>query len=335
MSIQKEFFAELATRILVLDGAMGTMIQQYLFDEVDFRAQRFASHPVNLKGCNEILNLLKPEVILDIHHQYLNAGADIIKTNTFNSSTVSLADYKLEKHAYEINKSGATIARKACDEYLKENGKQCYVAGAIGPTNISLSCSNKKGLQSFDLDELINAYVEQISALVDGGVDLLLIETVIDLLNAKAALAAAKAVMKGKNIVLPLMISVSIADMFGHILSGQTLKAFVSSVKQAALLSIGLNCSFGAESLSPFLKELSEISNLAISVYPNAGLPDELGNYSEQAIYFASIIRKWAEDGILNMVGGCCGTNPDYIREISKVVKGLPPRILTSKNKII
>lgn len=331
MNLQKYIFAELAARILVLDGAMGTMIQKYSLNEEDFRAKQFALHPVKLKDCNDLLNLVKPDIISEIHRQYLDAGADIIESNTFNGSSISLADYQLEEQAYKINKSGAAIAKKACDEYLEKTGKQCYVAGAIGPTNKSISASDKVnnfGMQHIERGELFNAYSEQIKGLIDGGVDLLLIETVFDLLNAKVALAAAETVMQEKGKNLAIILSLSITDTSGRILSGQTIETFLRSVANAPLLSIGLNCSFGAEQLSPFVKELSEISDLAISIYPNAGLPDNLGNYKESPKHFASIIGHWAEKGIVNIVGACCGTNPDYIREISKVVKNLPPRKL-------
>lgn len=325
---------ELRQRILVLDGAMGTMIQRYGLEESDFRGTRFASHPVNLKGCNDLLNIVRPDIISEIHFQYLEAGADIIETNTFNSTSISLADYHLQDLAYELNRRGAEIAHAAIQQWDAQNPgekKNKFVAGSVGPTNKTASIPtdvNKPGERSVSWSELIDAYMVQIEGLVDGGADLLLIETVFDTLNAKAALAAANEVMKKKTIVLPLMISGTIADASGRILSGQTLEAFVASVTHAPLLSIGLNCSFGAEQLTPFVRELSKLTGLALSVYPNAGLPDELGNYTEHPRYTAAMIRKWAEDGKVNIVGGCCGTTPEHIREISLAVKEIKPRVL-------
>lgn len=322
---------ELAQRILVLDGAMGTMIQRYKLEEEDFRGKKFARHSHNLKGCNDVLNLTKPEIIQEIHLQYLKAGADIIETNTFNGTSISMTDYGLEDQVLSMNKAGAQLACAARDEFFAKTGKQCFVAGAVGPTNKTASLPtdvNKPGERSVSWNQLFSSYSEQIGALLDGGADIILIETIFDTLNAKAALAAAESEMHKRNLIIPLMISGTIADASGRILSGQTLEAFATSLTHAPLLSLGLNCSFGADQLGPFVKELDKISNLPLSVYPNAGLPDELGNYTEKPQHTASLIKKWAESGTVNIVGGCCGTTPDHIREIAKAVMGIQPRII-------
>ena len=322
---------ELSKRILVLDGAMGTMIQRYKLEENDYRGEPFANHSHNLKGCNDALNLTKPEIIREIHLQYLRAGADIIETNTFNGTNISMADYALEAEVRNINFAGAKLACEARDEYFAETGKHCFVAGAVGPTNKTASLLtnvNKPGERSTDWNELFESYSEQIGTLIDGGADIILIETIFDTLNAKAALAAAESEMQKRSITIPLMISGTIADASGRILSGQTLEAFVTSLTHAPLLSLGLNCSFGADQLAPFVKELDKISDLPLSVYPNAGLPDEMGNYTEKPAHTASLIKKWAENGRVNIVGGCCGTTPDHIREIAEAVIGIKPRVI-------
>lgn len=328
---------ELRNRILILDGAMGTMIQKYGLEEIDFRGAHFLSHSVTLKGCNDLLNITQPDIIREIHKQYLEAGADIIETNTFNSTSISMADYGLRDLSYELNKRGVELAVQAIDDWREANNTGSlkrltkYVAGSMGPTNKTASLPtdvNKPGERSVNWADLYSAYSVQVEGLIDGGADLLLIETVFDTLNAKAALAAADAIMKKKGKILPLMISGTISDASGRILSGQTLEAFVASVTHAPLLSIGLNCSFGAEQLSPFVRELSHLTGLALSVYPNAGLPDELGNYTEHPHHTATLIKKWAENGEVNIVGGCCGTTPEHIREIALAVNNLKPRIL-------
>lgn len=322
-------------RILVLDGAMGTMIQQYKLTEEDFRGQDFTHHPINLKGCNDILNITHPEIISEIHLKYLQAGADIIETNTFNSNAISLAEYKLEEYAYQLNFEAAKIARHAIEAFQKEHKTEKFIAGSIGPTSKTASLPtdvNKPGERSTNWDMLFNAYKSQIEGLIDGGVDALLIETIFDTLNAKAALAAAEKVMQEKQIRIPLMISGTIADASGRILSGQTLEAFITSLTHAPLLSIGLNCSYGADQLKPFVQRLSKNASIAVSVYPNAGLPDEMGHYHEDPKHTGLLIRQWAEQGLVNIVGGCCGTTPEHIREIALAVKNIKPRSFTEKD---
>ncbi len=332
MNTHQTIYKELHHRILILDGAMGTMIQRFQLSEKEFRGEHFANHSVNLKGCNDLLNLTRPEIIKSIHLQYLSAGADIIETNTFNSNAISLSDYHLSALAYKLNFHAAQIARNAVDIWKeKHNESLKFIAGSIGPTSKSASIPNNinsPGERSVDWKTLFDAYSEQIEGLIDGGVDILLIETIFDTLNAKAALVAAKSVMQKKSKIVPIMISGTIADISGRILSGQTVEAFVTSLTFAPLLSIGLNCSFGAEQLTPFVKELNKISPIPISVYPNAGLPDVLGKYSEQPKHTASLIKQWAEEGLVNIVGGCCGTTPEHIKEIAKAVQGIKPRTI-------
>lgn len=320
----------LKQRILVIDGAMGTMLQQYKLQEEDFRGSQFSMHSKKLKGCNDILNLTRPELVEEIHFQYLTAGADIIETNTFNSTAISLADYDLQDFAYDINKAAGQIARKAIERYnSKYNNTPKFIAGAIGPTNKTLTLPtdvNKPGERSVDFEQMISAYRTQIKGLLDGGVDLILIETIFDTLNAKAALIATNEECKAQSVRLPIMISGTIVDASGRILSGQTLEAFVTSLSHIELLSIGLNCSLGAEQMTPFAKELSRISPLPISFYPNAGLPNELGQYNETPEVTSSHIHNWAINGLVNIVGGCCGTTPDHISAIAKKVRNIKPR---------
>lgn len=328
---------ELDERILVLDGAMGTVIQGYGLDENDFRGERFKSHSINLKGLNDILNLVRKDIIKDIHRKYLDAGADIIETNTFNSTAISLSDYGLEGLVYEINKSGAEIARKAADEFMVLMPERtCYVAGSVGPTNKTASMSpdvNSPGFRAVSYDYLFKAYREQIKGLLDGGVDLILIETVFDTLNAKAALAACNEEFRFREKNVPVMLSFTIADKSGRTLSGQTLDAFVSSFSQAKLLSIGLNCSLGAKQIEPYLSTLSNLSPFFVSVYPNAGLPNHFGNYDQSAEEMAYYIHSFAVNGLVNIVGGCCGTTPEHIYAISKSIKGITPRKLNNIKK--
>jgi len=336
MNTLEQIKSELRKRILVLDGAMGTMIQQYNLCESDFRGERFLNHPVNLKGCNDVLNLVRPDIISEIHHQYLDAGADIIETNTFSSTSVSLADYQLEKLVYEINVEGAAIARKAVDNYsLQQPHRKCFVAGSIGPTGKTASMSpdvNRPEFRAVRYDDFLQAYTEQALGLIDGGVDAFLIETVFDTLNAKAALEACKEAMRQRNIILPIMISGTITDAGGRTLSGQTLDAFLASFSQSGVLSIGLNCSLGAEQMKPHLSDLSVKTSWAVSAHPNAGLPDHAGCYHESPIQMSSRIKKFAEEGLVNIVGGCCGTTPAHIREIAEAVRNIQPR--TAPHKI-
>ena len=324
---------ELQHRILVLDGAMGTMIQRYKLTEADYRGERFANWPQDLKGNNDLLSLTRPDIVKAIHRQYLDAGADIIETNTFNAQRISLADYAMEALAYEINVAAARVAREAVNEFLTGTPeKAVFVAGAIGPMNKTLSLSpdvNNPGYRSVSFNEVAEAYYEQIRGLVDGGVDLLLIETIFDTLNAKAAIYAIRKYFSDtRQPELPVMISGTITDASGRMLSGQTLEAFYISIAHAHPLSIGLNCALGAAEMRPHIAELSQIATCFTSAYPNAGLPNAMGEYDEQAGQTAAFLKEWAEEGFVNIVGGCCGTTPDHIRAIAQAVKGLTPRPL-------
>jgi len=320
----------LAHRILIIDGAMGTMIQRYGLEEEDYRGERFKDWPSDVKGNNDLLSLTQPHIIKEIHGQYLDAGADIIETNTFNAQRISLADYGMESFAYEINMAAARIAKEAASEV--GSGEQKFVAGAIGPMNKTLSLSpdvNNPGFRAMSFDEAVDAYYEQVKGLVDGGVDLLMIETIFDTLNAKAAIFAIKKYFRETNTpMLPIMISGTITDASGRTLSGQTLEAFYTSVMHARPLSIGLNCALGAQEMRPHIEELSGLASCYISAYPNAGLPNAMGEYDEQPEETASFIKEWAEQGFVNIVGGCCGTTPDHIRKIAEEVRGLKPREL-------
>jgi 5-methyltetrahydrofolate--homocysteine methyltransferase len=323
-------------RILIIDGAMGTMIQRYKLEEKDYRGERFKDWPSDLKGNNDLLSLTQPDIVRAIHLEYLDAGADIIETNTFNAQKVSMADYGMESLSYEINVAAATIARQAIEEWRAQDPSSRnglgWVAGAIGPMNKTLSLSpdvNNPGYRALSFDEAVEAYYEQVSALVEGGVDLLLIETIFDTLNAKAAIYAIKKYFREKGTEsLPIMISGTITDASGRTLSGQTLEAFYTSVRHAKPLSIGLNCALGAQEMRPHVEELSQISECYTSAYPNAGLPNAMGEYDEQPEETAHFIEDWAKEGFVNIVGGCCGTTPDHIRHIASHVKGLKPRSL-------
>lgn len=324
---------ELQHRILVLDGAMGTMIQRYKLTEADYRGERFADWPQDLKGNNDLLSLTRPDIVKAIHRQYLDAGADIIETNTFNAQRISLVDYAMEALAYEINLAAARVAREAVNEFKAANtDKAVFIAGAIGPMNKTLSLSpdvNNPGYRAVTFNEVADAYYEQIRGLVDGGVDLLLIETIFDTLNAKAAIYAIRKYFSDtRQTELPVMISGTITDASGRTLSGQTLEAFYISMAHAHPLSIGLNCALGAAEMRPHIAELSQIAACFTSAYPNAGLPNAMGEYDEQADQTAAFLKEWAEEGFVNIVGGCCGTTPDHIRAIAQAVKGLTPRPL-------
>lgn len=321
----------LESRILVLDGAMGTMIQRYNLSESDFRGDRFKDHACDLKGNNDILCLTKPEVIKEIHLAYLEAGSDIIETNTFNGTSISQADYNTSHLAYEINFQAAKLAKEACEEVTKrDTNKPRFVAGALGPTNKTASLSpdvNDPGFRAVSFDELSNAYLEQAKGLIDGGADILLIETIFDTLNAKAAVFGIQEFCQINNINIPIMISGTIVDQSGRTLSGQTTDAFYISLSHVKnLVSIGLNCALGAKQIRPFLEELSEIASCFVSVYPNAGLPNAFGGYDETPSEMAAILKEYSDEGLINIVGGCCGTTPDHIREFSKIVNNLPPR---------
>ncbi len=321
----------LSERILVLDGAMGTMIQRYKLDEKDFRGEKFKNHNHDLKGNNDLLSLTRPDVIKEIHRAYLEAGSDIIETNTFSANSISQADYKLENIVYELNLAAAKIAKEAAEEFTKENpNKPRFVAGALGPTNKTLSLSpdvNDPGYRSSSFEEISNAYYEQAKGLIDGGVDVLLVETIFDTLNSKAAIYGLHKLFDETGVQLPVMISGSIVDLSGRTLSGQTTEAFLISISHAPnLLSVGLNCSLGGKQMRPFIEELSKLAPYYVSIYPNAGLPNEMGEYDETASETAAILKDYGDSGFFNIVGGCCGTTPDHIKSIARAVSKIKPR---------
>lgn len=322
---------QLERRVLVIDGAMGTMIQRYQLQESDYRGKRFADWPHDLKGNNDLLSITQPTIIRDIHKAYLDAGADIIETNTFNAQKISLADYKMESLSYELNLESARLAKQAVQEWMvtNPNGGPKFVAGALGPTNRTASLSpdvNDPGFRAVSFDDLVDAYTEQINGLLEGGADLLLIETIFDTLNAKAALFAIQSVFEERNIELPVMVSGTITDASGRTLSGQTVEAFLNSISHMPLLSVGLNCALGAKEMRPHLEELSEKAPFYISAYPNAGLPNQFGEYDETPHHMGHQIKDFLTSGFLNIVGGCCGTTPDHIKEIAALAKQCPPR---------
>ncbi|WP_127132993.1 homocysteine S-methyltransferase family protein [Pseudoflavitalea rhizosphaerae] len=324
---------ELNKRILIIDGAMGTMIQRYKLTEEDYRGERFRNWPSDIKGNNEILSLTQPQIIGAIHREYLEAGADIIETNTFSATVIAQAEYGMQEFAYEQNVASARIAREATDEYTaKDPSKPRYVAGAIGPLNKTLSLSpdvNNPGYRALTFDEAMKGYYDQVKGLVEGGVHLLLIETIFDTLNSKAAIFAIKKFFHDTKLPeLPIMISGTITDASGRTLSGQTLEAFYTSVMHAKPLSIGLNCALGANDMRAHIEELSQIAACYTSAYPNAGLPNAMGEYDEQPEQTAHFIEEWAQQGFVNIVGGCCGTTPDHIRHIAEHVKSFKPREL-------
>ena len=336
----------LKERILIIDGAMGTMIQRYKLEEKDYRGKRFKNWHKDVKGNNDLLSITQPQIIEEIHKQYLEAGADIIETNTFSSTNIAQADYDMQSLAYELNVAAAKCARNARDKFLSSSGGKgrdaAFIAGAIGPLNKTLSLSpdvNNPGYRAVTFDEVSSAYYEQVKGLVDGGVDVLLIETIFDTLNAKAAIYAIKkyfrdyqkASSNGRDFwgpSLPIMISGTITDASGRTLSGQTLEAFYISISHAQPLSVGLNCALGAKEMRPHIEELSQLAECYTSAYPNAGLPNAFGEYDEQPHETAHIIEEWAAEGFVNIVGGCCGTTPDHIRHIAQQVKKYKPREL-------
>jgi 5-methyltetrahydrofolate--homocysteine methyltransferase len=322
----------LKTRILVLDGAMGTMIQRYKLTEEDFRIGWFENHPKSLKGNNDLLSLTRPDIIEAIHRQYFEAGADIAETNTFSGTTIAQADYDLENAVFDINFKSAQIARKVADEFTALTpDKPRFVAGSIGPTNRTASISpdvNDPGFRGITFDELVIAYYQQVDALVKGGVDMLLVETVFDTLNAKAALYAIDSYFEAENISLPIMVSGTITDQSGRTLTGQTTEAFLISVSHMPLLSIGLNCALGASMMRPYLQVLSKQAPFAISAHPNAGLPNEFGNYDETPELMGNQIRTFLEEKLVNIIGGCCGTTPEHIEVIAALAKAYEPRLI-------
>ncbi|MCR9175900.1 MAG: homocysteine S-methyltransferase family protein [Alphaproteobacteria bacterium] len=321
---------EIATRrILVLDGAMGTMIQALKLDEDGYRGTRFKDHPSELKGDNDLLNLTRPDAIQAIHEQYLEAGADIVETNTFNATTVSQADYGLEAIARELNAVGAEIARKAADVVADREERVVFVAGGLGPTSKTASISpdvSDPGARNTSFDELRETYREATLGLIEGGSDMILVETIFDTLNAKAALFAVDEAFEQSGVRLPILISGTITDKSGRTLSGQTPEAFWNSVSHAQPFSVGLNCALGAKDLREHVAELSRVADCLVSAYPNAGLPNEFGGYDETPDETAAHLGRWAEQGIVNLVGGCCGTTPDHIRAIANAVRGAAPR---------
>ena len=316
----------LEDQILVLDGAMGTMIQRHKFEEFDFREGAFEDHHKPLKGNNDLLSITRPEIIKDIHRAYFNAGADIAETNTFSGTSIAQADYDLEHAVFDINYKSARLAKEVANEY---NDKPRFVAGSIGPTNRTASISpdvNDPGYRAITFDALKLAYKEQVNALIDGGVDLLLVETVFDTLNAKAALFAIQEVYSEKKITLPIMVSGTITDQSGRTLTGQTTEAFLISLSHIPLLSIGLNCALGANMMRPYLQILNKKSTFPVSAHPNAGLPNEFGEYEESPEIMREQIRVFLEEGLVNIIGGCCGTTPEHIKEISEMVQQYKPR---------
>ncbi len=324
------FHAAARERILVLDGAMGTMIQQARPSEADFRGQRFADWPQSLKGANDLLSLTRPQLIADVHRQYLMAGADIIETNTFNASAPSLADYGLQDLVAEMNRAAAQLARAVADEVSAASGRMCWVAGALGPTSRTASLSpdvNDPGYRNVTFDELRTTYAEAACALIEGGADLLVVETIFDTLNAKAALVAIREAFDTTGVELPVIVSGTITDASGRTLSGQTTEAFWNSVRHVRPAAIGLNCALGAEQLRPYVDELSRLADTLVCAYPNAGLPNAFGEYDEEPQETAAMLREWAESGLVNIVGGCCGTTPEHTRRMAQAMAGLPPRL--------
>jgi len=330
MSIQEN----LKKRILIIDGAMGTMIQRHKLTEADYRGTRFANWPSDVKGNNDLLCITQPAIVTGIHLQYLEAGADIIETNTFSSTNIAMADYDMQDLAYELNVAAAKCAKEAITQYKSKhpNATEKYIAGAIGPLNKTLSLSpdvNNPGFRAVTFDEVVIAYTEQIRGLVDGGVDVILIETIFDTLNAKAAIFAVKEFFRklGKP-ELPIMISGTITDASGRTLSGQTLAAFYTSVAHAKPLSVGLNCALGAQEMRSHIEELAQIATCYTSAYPNAGLPNAMGEYDEAPHQTAHFIEEWAKNKFVNIVGGCCGTTPEHIKHMADNVKNITPRSL-------
>ncbi len=327
----------LKERILILDGAMGTMIQQYDFTEEDFRGVRFKDFSISLKGNNDLLSITQPETIKKIHEKYFEAGADIIETNTFSSTTIAMADYKMEDLVYELNFESAKIAKEVANSFtLKESDKPRFVAGSMGPTNKTASMSpdvDDPGFRAVTFNDLRIAYKQQAEALIDGGVDILLVETVFDTLNAKAALFAIDEIMEEREIEIPIMLSGTITDASGRTLSGQTAEAFLISVSHIPLLTVGFNCALGANLLQPHLESIASRTEFAISAHPNAGLPNAFGEYDETPEQMAEQIEEYLKKDLINIIGGCCGTTPDHITAIAELAKRYKPRIIKAEAK--
>ncbi len=323
---------EIKKRILVLDGAMGTMLQAYKFTEEDFRGDRFKDYPTPLQGNNDLLSITQPEAIKEVHAKFLEVGADIIETNTFSGTTIAMADYNMEDLVYELNFESAKIARKVADDFTKRDPeKPRFVAGSMGPTNRTASMSpdvNDPGYRAVTFDDLRIAYKEQAEALIDGGVDLLLVETVFDTLNAKAALFAIEEIKAERNIDIPIMLSGTITDASGRTLSGQTAEAFLISVSHVPLLTVGFNCALGANLLQPHLEAIAPKTEFGVSAHPNAGLPNAFGEYDESPEEMAEQIEEYLKKNLINIIGGCCGTTPEHIKAIADIASKYEPRKL-------
>lgn len=328
-------YNELQKRILILDGAMGTMLQDYNFSEEDHRGERFKDYPTPLKGNNDLLSLTQPEAITEIHHKYFEAGADIVETNTFSSTSIAMADYNMEDLVYELNYESAKIAKRVADQFTaSEPHKPRFVAGSIGPTNKTASLSpdvNRPEYRAITFDELRIAYKLQVEALIDGGVDLLLVETIFDTLNAKAALFAIEEVKEERAIDIPIMVSGTITDASGRTLSGQTVEAFLTSISHIPLLSVGFNCALGADQLRPYLQRLSNETTFHTSAHPNAGLPNAFGEYDETPEQTTAFIEAYFKENLINIIGGCCGTTPAHINSIFKLSQNYKPRQLKAQ----
>ena len=326
-------YEQLRQRILVLDGAMGSLIQEYKLSDADYRGERFKDFPHEVKGNNDLLSITRPDVIKEIHAKYFEAGADIAETNTFSGTSIAMADYHMEDLVYELNFESAKIAKEVADEFTaKTPHKPRYVAGSIGPTNRTLSLSpdvNDPGYRAVTFDELVEAYTEQVRGLVDGGCDVLLVETVFDTLNAKAALFAIDQFFKANpsKPYLPVMVSGTITDASGRTLSGQTTEAFLTSISHMPLLSVGLNCALGADLMRPYVKTLNDKSPFYVSAHPNAGLPNEMGEYDQSPEQMAEVIEDFLQNGFINIIGGCCGTTPEHIKAIADVAREFKPRV--------
>lgn len=320
----------MSKKILILDGAMGTMIQRHKLEEEDYRGERFADWPSDLKGNNDLLVLTQPEIIKNIHCQYLEAGADILETNTFNATSISMADYDMQELVREINIEAARLAKEAADEFTAKNPqKPRFVAGVLGPTNRTASISpdvNDPGMRNINFDDLVTSYKEAAHGLIEGGADIILIETIFDTLNAKAAAFAVDTVFEELGKTYPVMISGTITDASGRTLSGQTAEAFYYSLRHIEPMSFGLNCALGPDLLRQYVQEISDVAECFVSAHPNAGLPNEFGEYDMEGPEMASHIREWAESGLVNIVGGCCGSSPDHIKSIAEAVADISPR---------
>lgn len=337
MTVREQLLQHAKQRILFLDGAMGTMIQDCQFSEDDFRGQRFTDYPILLKGNNDLLSITQPDAIANIHRAYFEAGSDIVETNTFSSTTIAMADYEMEDLVDELNYESARIAKAIANEFTKQNpDKPRFVAGAMGPTNRTASLSpdvNRPEYRAVTFDELRVAYKQQACALLDGGVDLLLVETIFDTLNAKACLFALDEVRQARDIDIPIMVSGTITDASGRTLSGQTLEAFLISVSHLPLFSIGLNCGLGADQLAPYIKRLSDNTTFLTSAHPNAGLPNAFGEYDQTPEVMGKLLEPYFTSGWVNIIGGCCGSMPEHIRVMADIASHYPPRHFDSKDE--